>query len=244
MPENVLILGATSDIGRAIAHRYARSGASLWLAARNETALKKEASDLEIRHDAEVKCFLFEATDFRLHEEWVQALPTAPDVVVLAFGYLPVGTPSEISWDDYHESLQVNLVGAASILHRLIPMMTAQKRGTIIGISSVAGERGRASNYPYGAAKAGFTALLSGIRNELSTHGIHVLTVKPGFVDTRMTAHMPLPAPLTTQPSDLAEAIFSAAKKKRHTLYYLRTWRLIMWIIRNIPERIFQRLSL
>ncbi|MCL4128207.1 UNVERIFIED_CONTAM: hypothetical protein GTU68_062310 [Idotea baltica] len=122
--------------------------------------------------------------------------------------------------------------------------MENRKEGTIVGISSVAGERGRASNYLYGSAKAGFTSFLSGLRNRLAGKGVHVLTVKPGFVDTAMTEGLDLPGPLTAQPQQVARAVFKAVGKKKNTLYTLWMWRYVMLIIRNIPEAIFKKLSL
>lgn len=116
--------------------------------------------------------------------------------------------------------------------------------GCIVGVSSVAGDRGRGSNFIYGSAKAGFTALLSGLRNDFAKKGVHVITVKPGFVDTAMTAGMKLPPPLTAQPDDVARAIVAAHRRGRDVIYVKPIWRVIMLIITTIPERIFKRLSL
>ena len=114
----------------------------------------------------------------------------------------------------------------------------------IVGISSVAGDRGRGSNYIYGSAKAGFTAYLAGLRNRLAGEGVHVLTVKPGFVATAMTEGLDLPAPLTAQPEELGAAVLRAVAKKRNVIYTRPVWRLIMGVIRAIPEPIFKKLSL
>ncbi|MEP4341571.1 MAG: SDR family NAD(P)-dependent oxidoreductase, partial [Lentilitoribacter sp.] len=116
--------------------------------------------------------------------------------------------------------------------------------GTIVGISSVAGERGRASNYIYGSAKAGVTAFISGLRNRLAKRGVHVVTVLPGFVATQMTEGMDLPAKLTAEPSDVADAIARAVGGKKDVIYVIPTWHLIMLIIRNIPESIFKRMNI
>jgi short-subunit dehydrogenase len=120
----------------------------------------------------------------------------------------------------------------------------ARGSGTLIGISSVAGDRGRATNYAYGAAKAGFTAWLSGLRNRLAKRGVHVMTVLPGFVETRMTAGMDLPAKLTAKPAEVADAIYRGTQSGRNVIYVKPVWALIMAIIRNIPERVFKRLKL
>jgi short-subunit dehydrogenase len=117
-------------------------------------------------------------------------------------------------------------------------------KGTIAGISSVAGERGRMSNYFYGSAKAGFTAYLSGLRNRLFHRGVHVLTIQPGFAYTRMTEGMPLPKPLTAHPREIGAQVYKAIQKKKNTIYVKGMWRWIMLIIRNIPEPLFKKLKL
>jgi Short-chain dehydrogenases of various substrate specificities len=136
--------------------------------------------------------------------------------------------------------MRSNYEGPALLTGLIAERFAARGSGTIIGISSVAGERGRASNYVYGSAKAGYTAFLSGLRNRLSKTGVHVMTVLPGFVRTRMTAGMDLPARLTAEPAAVAEAIFRAAGKQRDVIYVKPVWRLVMAIIRAIPEGIFK----
>jgi short-subunit dehydrogenase len=122
--------------------------------------------------------------------------------------------------------------------------MERRGSGTIIGISSVAGDRGRASNYIYGSAKAGFTAFLSGLRNRLAATGVHVVTVKPGFVDTKMTEGMKLPPLLTAQPSEVGQAVLAAERKRRDAIYVRPIWFPVMTVIRLIPERVFKKLHL
>ena len=137
-----------------------------------------------------------------------------------------------------------NYVAPALFLGEVANRMEKRGSGTIIGISSVAGDRGRGSNYTYGSAKAGFTAFLSGLRNRLAKHGVHVATVKPGFVDTRMTAGMKLPPLLTAKPEEVGRAVFAAEQKRRDSIYVRPIWQIVMLIIRLIPERIFKKLSL
>ena len=140
--------------------------------------------------------------------------------------------------------MDANFTGAVSILNIAANDMVEKKSGTIVGISSVAGERGRMSNYIYGSAKAGFTAYLSGLRNRLQKVGVHVLTVKPGFVQTKMTEGLPLPKPLTALPEQVAKGIIKAVKKGTNEVYILGIWRLIMLIIRTIPEFVFKKLRM
>ena len=140
--------------------------------------------------------------------------------------------------------LRTNFEGPALALEYFAGRMEASEEGVLVGISSVAGDRGRASNYIYGAAKAGFTAYLSGLRNRLAKTGVHVLTVKPGFVDTRMTEGMDLPKALTTTPEAVAETIVKAVQRRRNVVYVKPIWRLVMMIIRLIPEPVFKKTSL
>jgi decaprenylphospho-beta-D-erythro-pentofuranosid-2-ulose 2-reductase len=137
--------------------------------------------------------------------------------------------------------MRSNYEGPASILAVLANVFEKRGRGTLVGISSVAGERGRSSNYVYGSAKAGFTAFLSGLRNRLATRGVHVVTVLPGFVVTQMTEGMNLPVSLTAQPSEVAVAITRAVEQKRDVIYIRPVWWTIMFIIRGIPEVLFKR---
>ncbi|MEL7340469.1 MAG: SDR family oxidoreductase, partial [Bacteroidota bacterium] len=228
MAKRILILGATSDIARAIAHQHAQAGDQLILAGRNAAELQKDAQDLQIRYQAEVAVMPFEATAYDQHEAFCADLRSTPDWVYLVFGYMTEQEEVQVEWQKARQTLAVNYVGAVSILDRLANQMEAAGQGTIIGISSVAGERGRASNYHYGSAKAGFTAYLSGLRNRLASKGVHVLTVKPGFVRTAMTESMDLPGPITADPEQVAKSIIKAARKSKDVLYTLWMWRYIM----------------
>jgi decaprenylphospho-beta-D-erythro-pentofuranosid-2-ulose 2-reductase len=244
MSAQILILGATSDIARAIAHIHARAGDKLVLAGRNLTELEKDAEDLRIRYQAQASAQVFDAIDYDSHAGFYQNLDPQPDRVYCVFGLLLDQEKAQQNWEEAHRMMEVNYLGAISILEQAARSMEAAGAGTIVGISSVAGDRGRASNYFYGSAKAGFTAYLSGLRNRLAQKGVHVLTVKPGFVQTRMTEGMALPPVITGQPAAVAKAIVKAADKKKNLLYTLWMWRFIMLIIRLIPERIFKKLSL
>ncbi|MDE3123332.1 MAG: SDR family NAD(P)-dependent oxidoreductase, partial [Paracoccaceae bacterium] len=140
--------------------------------------------------------------------------------------------------------MRTNFEGPAAILAAFANRFEARRSGTIVGISSVAGERGRATNYIYGSAKAGFTAFLSGLRNRLAGKGVHVVTVLPGFVATRMTAGMDLPAKLTAQPSEVGRAVLRAVKTRRNVIYVRPIWQVIMAVIRNIPEGVFKGMKI
>ncbi|MEO0897388.1 MAG: SDR family oxidoreductase [Bacteroidota bacterium] len=241
---NILILGATSDISRAIAHDYAQEGHLLLLAGRNLSELEKDATDLQIRYEVKAIPLKFDALDTDNHLAFYEALDPKPDLVFCVFGYLGDQKEQEEHWEKAEEVLKVNYLGAASILHHIANDFQKRGEGTIVGISSVAGERGRASNYFYGSAKAGFTAFLSGLRNRLFSSQVHVMTVIPGYVRTRMTEGMKLPGPLTADPQEVSTSIRKAIKKKANVLYVKGSWRWIMMIIKMIPENIFKKLSL
>ncbi len=240
----ILILGASSDIAKAIAHAHARQGEKLILAGRNLAELEKDAENLRIRYQAQVEVAYFDALDTQTHAAFYQRLSASPDCVYCVFGYLGDQAQAEQSPAMVQQIMAVNYIGAVSILEVAATSMLSLGTGTLVGISSVAGDRGRASNYFYGSAKAGFTAYLSGLRNRLAAQGVHVLTVKPGFVKTQMTEGLPLPPPLTASPEQVAKDILKAVKKKKNVLYTLWMWRYIMLIIRLIPEPIFKKLSL
>ncbi|NKB25133.1 MAG: SDR family oxidoreductase [Kiritimatiellae bacterium] len=240
----VLILGATSDIAKALANEYAQHGYDLYLATRQSDRLDPDIKDISIRYQVNVKAFEFDATAFETHASFYNELDPQPDGVICVFGYLGDQKKGEKMFSEAHKIIDVNHTGAISILEKIAADFEHQKRGFIIGISSVAGDRGRQSNYLYGSAKAGFSAYLSGLRNRLFKSGIHVLTVKPGFVATKMTASLKLPPFLTAQPDTTAKAIYKAHIKKKDVLYVTGIWWWIMTFIRYIPEPIFKRLGL
>jgi len=241
--KSVLVLGARSDIGLAIAHQFAAHGHSIQLAIRDAASQDAIRSDLEIRHGVGVTLHEFDALQTDTHEELVDNLPELPDIAISVVGLLGDQGESEKNVNKAVQVMRTNFEGPCSILSVLANRFERRQSGTLVGISSVAGERGRASNYIYGASKAGFTAFLSGLRNRLAGKDIHVVTVIPGFVRTRMTEGLALPGPITAEPSDIAKQIYHAVQKKKNTVYST-WWRFIMMILKLIPERLFKRLSL
>jgi decaprenylphospho-beta-D-erythro-pentofuranosid-2-ulose 2-reductase len=244
MEENILILGATSDMAVAIARKFASQGHSITLAARSTERMQTIAADLKVRFGGTVHCVKFDALNFSSHAEFYQTLPEKPDTVACVFGLLGDQQKAQTNWDECENILFSNYVGAVSILNIVANDFEKRRKGTIIGISSVAGDRGRQSNYFYGSAKAGFTAYLSGLRNRLYHAGVHVLTVKPGFVKTRMIENMKTPGPITATTSSVADKVYKGAASKTDSLYVLPVWSVIMLVIKTIPERFFKRLKL
>lgn len=242
----VLVLGATSAIARATAAALARRGHGLYLASRDDEELQRVASDLAIRFGVPVGHGRFDALAPRGHAAFVrrvagEAGPLAG--AVLAFGRLGDADRAREDPKEADAILRTNLNGAVSILIPLACHFEAQGYGFVVGISSVAGDRGRKGNYTYGAAKAGLTAYLSGLRARLAPKGVAVVTVKPGFVDTAMTfglKGMFLVAP----PARVGERIARAIERKAGVVYVPWFWRPIMAAIRAIPEPVFKRLEL
>lgn len=242
---NLLILGGNSDVAGAVARQFAgNETATIFLASRDMDLLEKKARDLEIRTGAKVHPLFFDAADFASHERFYENLSPKPDGVVTAFGYLADQAEAQSDFDIARRILDINFTGAASILEIIARDFERRGHGFIIGISSVAGERGRQSNYFYGAAKGAFTIYLSGLRNRLASRGISVLTVLPGFIRTKMTENMALPGALTADPDQVAEDIFRAYKNGRNIVYTRWFWRWVMAVIKSIPEPVFKRMQL
>jgi len=240
----VLILGANSDIAMAVSHKFAKNGYSIYLASRNIALLDKAASDIRIRYDVGVEVLSFDALDYSMHQSFYENLSPKPEGVILTFGILGEQKESESDFKLAKGVIDTNYTSTVSILEIIAGDFEKRKSGFIVGISSVAGDRGRASNYIYGSAKAGFTAYLSGLRHRLHRSSVNVLTVKPGFVDTKMTMGMDLPKKLTASPQEVANSIYNGVLHKRGTVYVRAIWRYIMLIIRCIPEFLFKKTSL
>ena len=239
-----LLLGATSDMSIAIAEKFASKGYQIQLAARNVNRLLPLQSDLAIKYTVRVSVHEFDALAFDTHKTFFNSLEPKPDVTICVFGYLGENEKATTDWQQASQIINTNYTGAVSILNVAAAYYASKGQGAIAGISSVAGERGRQSNYLYGSAKAGFTAYLSGLRNHLYHKGVHVTTVQPGFVYTKMTEDLKLPPLLTAKPEDIGEAVYQAVEKKKNIVYVKWFWAPIMTVIKTIPEFIFKKLKL
>ncbi len=241
----LLLVGGTSDIGRATALCYAQAGWRVLLAARREDDAKRNADDIAVRTGAEVTVHRLDILETSRFQTFVDGLPQLPDTVVCVVGELGDQQRGQTDLSHATQILRTNFEGPALLLGAFAERFLERGSGTIVGVSSVAGDRGRGSNYLYGAAKAGFTAFLSGLRNRLAPAGLRVVTVKPGFVRTQMTAGMKLPPVLTAEAEEVGRRIFTAAENRKSDVIYVRpVWRPVMMIIDSIPERIFKRLRL
>lgn len=240
----VLILGARSDIARATARRFASLGHPIMLAARSAGDLEDDRADIALRHGVAVSLHEFDALKTESHEAFVDGLSQLPGIAICAVGLMGTQAQNQSDVARAVDVMRSNYEGPASIFAVLANRFENRGSGCLVGISSVAGERGRASNYVYGSAKAGFTAFLSGLRNRLSRKGVQVVTVLPGFVATRMTSGLKLSPRLTAQPEAVASAIASAVARRKDVIYVLPVWRLIMLIITSLPEAMFKKTSL
>lgn len=236
----VLVLGGRSEIGLAVAHRFAARGHPVVLAARNAAALEPARADLALRHGVDARVAEFDVLDTDRMAAFADGLGEVPAIVVSVVGAMGDQAESARSPDAAAVVMRSNYEGPALILGLFAERMLPRGSGVLVGVSSVAGDRGRASNYVYGSAKAGLTAFLSGLRNRVDRSGVRVVTVKPGFVATRMTEGMDTPAALTAQPDEVAAAIARAIETGRDVVYVRRIWWLVMRVIRAIPERIFK----
>lgn len=240
----VLLLGATSDMGVAIAKKFASQKYDVQIAARNKEQLEPLKSDIEIRYGVTCSVHSFDALNFQSHQSFYSQLSPKPDVTIYVIGYMKDNEKAVTDWNETLQTINTNYTGAVSILNIVASDYAAKGAGTIVGISSVAGNRGRQSNYLYGSAKAAFTAYLSGLRNKLFHNNVHVMTVLPGFVYTKMTEHLKLPKPLTATPQEVADAIWKGVQNKKNIIYVKWFWRWIMLIITSIPEPVFKKKKL
>jgi short-subunit dehydrogenase len=240
----VLILGAASDMALAIAKTFAEHKYDIQLAARNAGRLTAFCSDIRIRYNVACTVHNFDALNYASHAAFFDGLQPKPDVTVCVFGVMYEEADAFNDFTLAERMIDTNYTGAVSILNIAARWYQSQKKGCIVGISSVAGERGRQTKLVYGSSKAGFTAYLDGLRNFLFKDGVHVVTVKPGFVYTKMTEDLKLSPLLTAQPAEVGNAVYTAVQKKKNTVYVRWPWRWIMLIIKSIPEFQFKKMKL
>ena len=247
----VLILGATSPIAKAVAETYAQKHFEIALAARDLNSAQILAQDLQIRYGVKTKAFAFDALSLDQHQSLINEVAEhfgKIDVALLAFAEMKDQNQAQADLKIAKRMIDINYTGSVSVCELLAQKMidqgqTQSERPAIIVISSVAGEKGRKSNYIYGSTKGALTIYLQGLRNRLHTHNIQVLTAILGFVDTPMTYGLQTPIPIAT-PENTAKAIFEAQQAGKDLLYYPLFWRGIMTVIKALPEWAFKRTSI
>lgn len=240
----ILIIGGNSDVGKALARSFAKLGANLILTSRRQDQLNTFKSDLEIRYQISCELKFLNILKFEEHQRFYDELSNKPAIVITTVGYLNNQEEAQKVFVESLKSIQTNFTGLVSILNIIANDFEKRKSGILVGISSVAGNRGRASNYIYGSAKAAYTTYLSGLRNRLNEANVQVITVKPGFIKTKMTNHLKLPSPLTASPEEVATDIIKATRKKKDAIYTRWFWKWIMVIITIIPEFLFKKMKL
>ena len=241
----MVILGSNSEVAQAFVEKYLNNGAkikNLYLFTSNEQNTKRFAQHIYVKYLQESTIIPLDITqeiDYKKLEK-IDA-----DLVFCATGFLGKNTQEGLyDNDNTQKIIDINYAKLIPLLNFFAKKMEAKRNGTIIALSSVAGERGRQSNFIYGSAKAGFTAYLSGLRNYLFNKKVRVMTVKPGFMDTKMTTGLPLNPKLTATPQQAGNYIYKGYKNKKDEIYVLPIWWLIMLIIRNVPEFIFKKMKL
>ena len=243
----VVILGAGSAIAQAIAREFAGRGYGLLLAGRDLEELERIAADARVRHGVEARALFFDALQPDSHAAFVESCrEVSKDSVegaVLCFGALGDQAQAQADAAEARRIVDTNFTGAVSILGHFANHLEEKRAGFLCALSSVAGDRGRQSNYVYGAAKAGLTVFLQGLRNRLFRSGVRVVTIKPGFVDTAMTFGRPGMF-LVASPQAAARSVVSAVEKGKDQAYVPGFWRWVMLAIRLLPERIFKRMRL
>lgn len=246
LPANILALGATSAIAEATLRLFAQRGARFYLVARNAEKLNAVACDLRTRGAGDVATRVMDLDDTAAHPAMLaqaaQSLGTI-ELALLAHGVLGDQEEAEAGYEAAEAILRTNLLSAVSLITWLANYFESTEQGTLAVISSVAGDRGRKSNYVYGASKGALNIFLDGVRNRIDRSGVNVLTIKPGFVATPMTAHLP-PNALFAQPPQVARGILKAIGKRRDVAYVPGFWAPIMLIVRLVPGPIFKRLNM
>ena len=244
--KKILIIGATSAIAEATARIWAKRGDELFLVARNQERLNLMTKDLKVRGAPEVHCYCIDVNNFDQHSSMLDKafeVLGAIDIVLIAHGSLSDQKECEQSVDLTMQEIRTNALSGIALLTQLANRFEIQGRGTITAIGSVAGDRGRASNYVYGSAKAMVTTFTSGLRQRLYKSGISVVTIKPGFVDTPMTAEFKKGL-LWVKPEKVAKEIAVACDKKNGEFYVPKFWWIVMLFIKLLPNKFFSKTNL
>lgn len=240
---SILILGASSEISKAVAMKFAENSFDIMLAGRNVMTLMDEKEKISRNFNIKVTLHELDITQFNKYEDFISGLPFLPTVVLCSIGNLLNQKDCEIDINKIKSTFETNFIGPSILLNSIANLFEERKSGTIIGISSVAGDRGRSSNYFYGSSKAGFTTFLSGLRNRLHKNNVRVISIIPGYVNTKMIKNHKVSKYLMAEPEDVSLAIFNAYRNKKDIVYVSWFWRFIMLIVKLIPEVIFKKTS-
>lgn len=244
--KHILIIGATSGIARALAHQFAKEKHPLILAGRDLGEMERLASDIRIRHQVPVNVKTFHAESYDTHTDFLSScveIAGALGGLIVAYGYMADQQTAQDNFEEARKMIEINFTSCVSLLETAARYFEREKSGFIAVISSVAGDRGRQSNYMYGSTKAALSVYVQGLRNRLFASGVHVATVKPGFVDTQMT-YGRNGMFLVAKPEKVAKLVYESIRKGDEVIYAPAFWAYIMLAIKTIPERLFKRLQL
>jgi len=240
----ILIIGAKSELGMELASLYSKNNYNLYLAGRSINAIKSQAEILEKQNNNKVTLCELDVTDIGSHKDFYDSLAIKPIGIIYVAGYCPDQNKALLNWNETSAAININYVGALSLLNIAVIEFQQNQKGFIVGITSVAGLRGRGKNYIYGSTKAAFITYLNGLRNSLTKYNVNVLTVIPGFIKTKKSLKSNLPGIFFTTPKNLATHIFTSQQANRSIIYSGLIWRVIMLIIKSIPDFIFKRMSI
>ncbi len=240
----VLIIGAKSELGLELASLYAKNNYNLYLAGRSITSINNQAEVLAKKYNTKISLCELDVTDTITHQRFYDSLKIKPIGIIYAVGHTPNQSEALLSWHKTNNTINTNYVGAVSLINIAVLEFQKSQKGFIIGITSVAGLRGRGENYIYGSTKAAFMTYLNGLRNSLSRYNVNVLTVIPGLIKSKKGSKYNLPEFLYISPKSLANKIFLSQQNNKSIIYSGLVWRIIMFIIKIIPDFIFKRMSI
>ncbi len=238
-----LVIGGNSDIGKAISYKFAEDGYEIHLAGRSISEMERTAKDITNRYEVESQVFDLDIEDNASLNNFLYSYNQVPKIVIYAIGYLGHQKLAENSIDEANRIININFTYQIPIINHFANLMEEQKNGNIIIISSVAGLRGRATNYFYGASKSAMIAFASGLRQRLSLSNVFVMSVLPGFIRTKMTQDIEAPKLFIGDVVKVASKVFSAFKKKKTVLITPFIYRLLFLVINNLPEKLFIKLK-
>lgn len=246
--KKAIIVGASGGIGTELARRLAREGYILALIDRNEAALNPLCDEINQSYEeTRAVSYIHDITEYKKIPDLFRRILAdigGLNLFVYVAGLIYFPTMDEFNFEEDYKMVEVNLLGAMAWMSEVAPVFQSMKSGQIVGISSVAGDRGRVSNPGYNTSKAGFTCYLEALRNRLTRHGVNVITIKPGMVKTGVFDLPNAPKPmLAVTPEQAADGIWDAIRKRKQVAYISGIWRLVMLVLRHIPSVIFRRLS-
>jgi hypothetical protein len=241
---HVLIFGATSDIAQELATLYVQNNHEVTLLGIDTESLEPYKSDIEVRYSRRINLKEFDILKHTSPDPDLIEIIRSSDISIMLIGYLGDQDKADQNDDELVRIVSLNYTKVIQVINQIQRIYVTKKSGIIAGVSSVAGDRGKQSNFAYGSAKAGLSVYLDGLRNRLYTKGVHVVTIKPGFMATKMTRHMSLPKFLTASPQAAAKQIVRAVRTKRNTVYIIPVWRYISLVLQLVPDSIFKKLRM